>query len=125
MMLPAPYDRHCWPDASSRAGSQLSPTLRPSALSGSVSYTPFLGVTIRNFQSSVMTETQYPVRSIAAPSRGVAGGPARPPRCASIEIVAANMTAAIRRLLINSLTGLGSPRESIERPLQRHHQRPE
>ena len=50
----------------SDVGSQLSPTFRPSGVSGTASKTPFAGVTIRYFQSSMIGDTQYPVRSIGA-----------------------------------------------------------
>src|SRR4029079_7596809 len=108
----------------------LSATLRASALSGSESYTPFFGVTIRHFQSSTTTETQLPVRSIAAASRAAGGGPPRPaPRCAKRGVAATNAkTIAITvRLkpdttLINRFAGTRPPRESIERPTQTEHQ---
>ena len=58
MTPPTPYARHDSPAASSRAGSQLSATLRPSAFRGTLATSPFGGVTIRQRQSSLTMDTQ-------------------------------------------------------------------
>jgi hypothetical protein len=54
----APYDRHCSPAASSLAGSQALPAARPAGVSGMLAKSPLMGVTMRQRQSSVTTETQ-------------------------------------------------------------------
>jgi hypothetical protein len=46
---------------------------------------PFFGVTIRNRQSSVTIEIQYPVRSTGAAALAAGGGPAGAPRWADIS----------------------------------------
>jgi hypothetical protein len=48
-------------------------------LSGIDANTPGFGVTIRYFQSSEITDTQYPVMSIAAAPRPAGAAAPRPP----------------------------------------------
>src|SRR5438309_6930369 len=56
----------------------------PSWFRGTLAKSPFGGVTIRKRQSSVTMDTQYPVKSIGAISRGVCGGCGASPRCAAV-----------------------------------------
>src|ERR1700733_5411401 len=76
----APYALHCPPEDSSFAGSHAWAALRPSALSGTDSASPLGGTVMRERQSSVTSETQYPVRSTGAAARGVGGGPGGGPK---------------------------------------------
>src|SRR4029450_13603966 len=66
MTAGAPYALHCNPAASSFTGSQASSIFRASALIGTLAASLLSGVTIRQRQSSVTTDTQLPVRSIGA-----------------------------------------------------------
>src|SRR4029450_7538066 len=66
MIAGAPYALHCNPAASSFTGSHASTILRASALMGTLAASPLSGVTMRQRQSSVTTDTQLPVRSIGA-----------------------------------------------------------
>src|SRR5437764_10195145 len=81
------------------AGSHASAISFPSGLTGMLDVSPFFGVSIRQRQSSVTTDTQLPVMSIGAAAFGVGGGPGGAPRCA--DTVAAksdnpNVTIVLR-----------------------------
>src|SRR5215467_6217923 len=83
---------------------------------------PLFGVTIRNFQSSVITETQYPVRSKAAACFGLCGGPPPlPPRCAN-KIPGNRKRRSAAKTLVHLFAFTRPPRKSVDGPFQRHHQ---
>ena len=58
MIAGAPYALHCRPAASSFAGSQASSSFRASGFRGMLAESPLSGVTIRQRQSSLTTDTQ-------------------------------------------------------------------
>src|SRR5277367_4686341 len=88
----APYALQRPPEDSSCAGSHAWAAFRPSALSGTDSASPLGGKVMRERQSSVTSETQYPVRSTGAAARGVGGGPGGGPKpggCPCAETITA------------------------------------
>jgi hypothetical protein len=54
----APYPLHCSPAASSLAGSHASSTFLDSGVTGMLDESPLSGVTMRQRQSSAITDTQ-------------------------------------------------------------------
>ena len=66
MMPPTPNALHWLPLARSASRLQAAAAFRPSGLTGMLATSPAGGVTIRQRQSSVTTETQVPVRSTGA-----------------------------------------------------------
>src|SRR5260221_13925903 len=83
MIAAPPYALHCAPGvAPSLAKSQLSAILSPAGFRGTPSTSPRVGVTMRQRQSSVTTDTQYPAGSNGAAACGVgAAGTAGAPPC--------------------------------------------
>lgn len=67
--------------------------LRPSGFNGTDSAPPLGDTVMRERQSSVTSETQYPVRSTGAAARGGGGGPGGGPNCA--KAIAAEVTLKI------------------------------
>ena len=100
MIAAAPYALHWLPAASSFAGSHSLITRLAAWLTGMLAESPLSGVTIRQRQSSVTSETQLPVRSIGAPSLGDRGGCGGPPRCA--DSVTADANASSRATVLES-----------------------
>src|SRR5690606_20393283 len=95
----APYARHCSPAAVSRAGSQLLAASSAFCVTGMLETSPLAGVTIRQRQSSLMTATQLPVRSIGACARadgGCCGAPPPRPWAKAVE-AAVSINAATHR----------------------------
>ena len=74
----APKARHCSPAATSLAGSHALASFWPASFNGTLAKSPFGGVTMRKRQSSVMTATQLPVKSVGDAWRGVRGAWAAP-----------------------------------------------
>jgi hypothetical protein len=89
-----PNASHC----PSMAGVQALATLVPSAFRGRLATSPAGGVTMRQRQSSVMTATQFPVKSIVAMDCGVGGVVAPPPPCGACAATPLpNVAAATKR----------------------------
>ena len=105
-----PNALHRWPPARSAFRSHASATFRPAGF-GTLAVSPFGGVTIRHRQSSVITETHCPVRSINAPSRGLPIAPPRPCPMAGSDIAVAISTPRT--------TGNDEPQRNYQ-PAERH-----
>src|SRR5688572_16704437 len=104
----APYALHCCPAAVSRAGSHALAAARPFGLSGMLATSPRAGVTMRQRQSSLITATQYPFRSIGALALGVGGAAGVPPRpCAETAVVAPIIASATTSVLNGFLPSSG------------------
>src|SRR5688572_20501759 len=54
---------------------------------------------MRHRQSSVMSDTHIPVRSIGAAARGVGGGPPRPPRCCAMTATLMTSATATKEMV--------------------------
>src|SRR5579863_5082796 len=102
---PTPYPRHCSPEDWSFSVSHAMAALRPSGFNGTDSASPLGGTVMRERQSSVTSETQYPVISTGAAARGGGGGPGGGPNCAqaTADAVTLHRTKIAGRLRIDIL----------------------